>query len=316
MKQLILAPLKACLGEDYPRLRRRAVRLGHVWEGRLRNLGHRLTGAAPPALDAARLRRIQQGNRAACRGVDRWFTRELLSSSVCNYGMSPDLEHMLDAAIGGETTLTDLIAYHCADMPDLRYLEIGVSVGKNFVQVLGAAPSGRFTGFDIEDMNPLIARGLTEAAREEWPAVDPAAARRRSGAGFARTRPSSLRTLRDAAGRRTVRYLAGDVFDERSWQVLARETYNFIFSDALHTAPAIHYEYGMMKKHGLFAPERFTVVWDDLHFPGMRQAFREITDDLRRVHGADRTSRDLHLVHGWAGRHEGFRHLVGVFQKR
>jgi hypothetical protein len=316
MKQLILAPLKAYLGDDYLRLRNGVLSRLDIWANRIKNLRYRVFDAKPLHLDAEKLRLIKRKNRESCRLISPWCDRALFARSVCNYGISPDKMYLLDTEIGSETTLSDFVSYECMQCPaPIRYLEIGVSVGKNFVQVMNGPTEGSFSGFDIEDINPAIMRDLELVSREEWPSLDSSAARRASGATFSRPSPSSLQVLKDRTGKKTIRYVAGDVFDERCWQALAHEKYNVIFSDALHTGPAIKHEYSMMKKYDLFGRGPFVIIWDDLHFPGMREAYLEITDDLQHRLGAERTSRSLHLLYGWAGRHEGFRHLIGVFRK-
>jgi hypothetical protein len=314
MKQLVLSAVKFILGDEYPRFRARIVSTGEIWDNRLKNARYRMSDATRFDLDRQRLDAIKQVNRRTCNSISGWWDRELFARSVCNYGISAGKTNLLDAKIGPETTLSDVVAYHCNEMPTpARYLEIGVSVGKNFMQVLGAKAEGSFSGFDIEDINPVIAHSLRHISREEWPARDSGDAKRASGTVFARQSPSTLDIYEDRSGKKKIRYIAGDVFDERCWQVLARDKYDLIFSDALHTGAAIKHEYAMMKKYALFDRDRLTIIWDDLHFPGMREAFLEITDDLRSIFGESRSTRSLHLVYGWAGRHEGYRHLVGVF---
>lgn len=315
MKQLVLAPLKAYLGDDYPRLRSRAVVWQDILTNRAKNLRFLVSDVTPLKLEPARLEQVKRGNRAALRAISRWYDPAWRTRSVCNYGISLDKVHLLDTEIGAETTLSDLITYYCSELSaPIRYLEIGVSVGKNFVQVMNTVPSGSFTGFDIEDINPSITSDLKPVSREEWPALDPVAARRASGGAFVREAPSSFEVYDNSSQSKTIRYLSGDIFDDRCWAVLGREKYNVIFSDAMHRGAAIKHEYAMMGKHTLFSGVPLLIVWDDLQVPGMRDAFLEITDDLLRTFAQKRASRAMHLVYGWAGRNEGFRHLVGVFR--
>jgi hypothetical protein len=317
MKQLILSAVKAGLGEEYPRLRARILAWQDVWTERIKNIRYRLREAVPFDVDPERLGRIKRKNRETLHSFSGWYDPALFARSVCNYGISTDKLHLLDVEIGAETTLSDIVTYHCAGLrAPARYLEIGVSVGKNFVQVVEGTVEGDFTGFDIEDVDPVVTRDLKHLTREEWSSLDPAYARRASGADFSRPSLSSLDIFEDRSGKKKVRYIAGNVFDERCWQVLAREKYDLIFSDAMHTGAAIKHEYSMMKKYNLLGGNALTIIWDDLHFPGMREAFLDITNDLSTTFGADRCSRSLHLVYGWAGRHEGYRHLVGIFRLR
>jgi hypothetical protein len=225
--------------------------------------------------------------------------------------------HLLDAKIGAETTLSDIVCYYFSALPSpARYLEIGVSVGKNFVQVIESAASGDFTGFDIEDAAPIITRNLVHESRKEWSALDPDYARQVSRAEFSRSAASSLDIFKDRRSTKTIRYVAGNVFDERCWEVLGRNKYDLIFSDALHTGAAIKHEYSMMKKYRVFGEDGITIIWDDLHFPGMRETFEAITADLLETYGKNRSERSLHLAYGWPGRNEHVRHLIGIFRAR
>ena len=315
-KRYLLSAAKAVLGEKYPRMRTRVFRWRDIGAAWLMNTRYALVEAVPFDFDRAKLAQIKRTNREAIHSIT-WYNEDLFARSLNNYGISLASAPLLDSEIGAETTLSDVVTYHCAQLRSpVHYLEIGVSVGKNFVQVLTGSVEGCFSGFDIEDINPAITRDLRHLSREEWPALDPETARRASGVDLSRRSPSSLDIFEDRSGKKMVRYLAGNVFDERCWQVLAREKYDLIFSDALHTGPGIKHEYSMMKKYKLIGSGPLTIIWDDLHFPGMREAFLDITNDLRATFGAGRCSRSLHLVDGWMGRHEGFRHLVGVFQER
>lgn len=317
IKNIILSALKACLGSHYDRIRARIFWWQEIWLNRIRNVGVYVSQVTRPSLDRAKLSQIKRLNRTTLRSVSQWSNPALLAGSVCNYGISPGKVHLLDADIGDETTLSDIIAYHCAEMKaPVHYLEIGVSVGKNFMQVMKAAREGDFVGFDIEDISPVITRDLKQLHSEEWPALADVSTGKSSAARYARKTTTRLDVFEHKLEKKTASYLAGDIFDERCWKVLGRKKYNVIFSDAMHTGPAIKYEYDMMRKYDLFGPDQLLIVWDDLHFPGMREAFLEITDDLRAKFSPEITSRSLSLVYGWAGRHEGFRHLVGLFQRK
>ena len=237
-------------------------------------------------------------NRASLRLVNTWIDDAAFSRSCFQYGVPDYIKKEINKPINESPTYTDMMLLIVEKyLREPNYLEIGVSVGKNFFQLLNANPlaKGKFTGFDIEEINPVIERKLDLKDRTEW--VTPATSIKKI--------PSSLK--RYGYGGKEVSYLSADVWDVNSWSRLEGNKFNLIFSDALHTPEAILFEFEMLVKFGLLG-ERFVIVWDDL-VGKMERSFHKIIRKYNEVYGI----RDIYLVkiNGWVGEHEGA-HTVGI----
>src|ERR1051325_6474562 len=111
-------------------------------------------------------------NRLSLEKVTDWVDEDALKQSVFDYGVPDFIRPLLNRPIGDALTYTDIMSYIANRyFPDLSYLEIGVSVGKNFFQMLESCQRGRFVGFDIEEIYPVLARFLDVQSREEWPSL-------------------------------------------------------------------------------------------------------------------------------------------------
>src|SRR5215469_14382894 len=87
----------------------------------------------------AEFARIYAENRAVQREVGTWIDRDALGNSLWRYGL-PRANHDFHIgeinAVNRTITYTDLIVFFAGLLPEPRYLEIGVSSGKNFYQVV------------------------------------------------------------------------------------------------------------------------------------------------------------------------------------
>ena len=110
---------------------------------------------------------------------------------------------------------------------------------------------GQFTGFDIEEINPVLESQLQFLNREEW--STPSRSIKKGS--------SSMKSYQ--FGNSTVRYMSADVWDENSWARLKGQKFNMVFSDALHTPKAILFEFEMLVKYDLL-DSQFIIFWDDL----------------------------------------------------
>lgn len=242
----------------------------------------------------------------ALAGVKNWIADADYENSIFQYGLPPRVRPFIDAFIGEETTYSDVIAYlaHGLTAP-VRYLEIGVSVGKNFFQLLHFLKEAELTGFDIEDINPTLERFLEKRAMSEWE-TSPASLRKRN---------SRLGEYAFPRNDNRVRYLAGDVFDERSWERLAGGKFNLVFSDAFHSGDALLHEWEEIKRFELLEPREFTMVWDDLHSPDMRAAFDRISTEMQSRFAIAPDDCGGGRCRGWMGPHEDH-HTIGIVRKR
>ena len=162
-------------------------------------------GEAPAAaLDAA-----CHGAGAACHGRHALLSRELLAQTVMrraraalgevprwlppkrrgpygvhagsiNYGVaSAEAEAVLDEPIPFATSYSDVLSWLLLSFdPPARYLEIGVSVGKNLHQLMrtsaafgSRASSALLVGLDLESFNPVLLAHypIAESTCRRWP---------------------------------------------------------------------------------------------------------------------------------------------------
>ena len=227
-----------------------------------------------------------------------WLSEEKLSKSYYNYGVPKEILRLLDLNVGEEITYTDLIVYYSRKFDIVNYLELGVSVGKNFTQVASSFKNSFLTGFDIENINTPLLEKFKYLSDEVWD-----------------TMPNSKRLEKSTLthfkfNTNNIDYLAGDIWDENSWKKLCKKKFNIIFSDALHEPKALLWEYEMIKKYSLLA-DKFIYIWDDLN-NGLENSFEDIADDLKKSKNLNRENIYLIKINGWLGKNYPFKHDVGI----
>jgi len=237
-----------------------------------------------------------QANRASLDLVDNWIDDAAMASSFFQYGVPEFLKKDINKPVGDKLTYTDLLLYLGKKYFDrINYLEIGVSVGKNFFQLLNALDNARFTGFDIEEINPVIEKKLDLRNKSEWETMP----------GSIKKNASSFKEYK--YGDKEVCYLSADVWDSNSWARLQGQRFNLVFSDALHSPEAILFEFEMLVKFRLL-DEQFIILWDDLEGK-MVNSFYKIIRKYNELY----TIRDIYLlsINGWVGVNER-PHSVGI----
>jgi len=235
-------------------------------------------------------------NRATLQSVDNWIDEEAFARSYFQYGVPGFLKPVINQPIGYAPTYTDVMVLLAKRyFQKINYLEIGVSVGKNFFQLLNALDNTQFSAFDIEEINPVLARRLSAGTRTEWDTPGKSIKKNKS----------SLSQFTYKTN--TVNYISGDVWDANSWAKMEGNKFNLVFSDALHTPEAILFEFEMLVKYGLLA-DRFIIVWDDL-VGKMQHSFFKIIRKYNKVYQI----KDIYLleINGWVGKNEG-PHSVGL----
>lgn len=273
-----------------PRIRRKLARMIYTQNGK-------------DFLDRPDIVAIHSRNRESLKSVAHWVDDGALEASYFKYGM-PDYAHSaIDKDIGDSATYTDMMLSLASRLVEpVRYLELGVSVGKNFFQVSRCLEGSSLMGFDIENINPVLASQFELVSERNWPTM-PTSIRKTE---------SRLLTMTQQGSANQVKYLAGDVLDEGCWKELSKEgPFNLIFSDALHTTEALIWEYEMLVKYDLLNENDLIICWDDLEGE-MLDAFHHITSSLvkkRRKRGGHRF---LMSIKGWMGENERD-HCVGFF---
>lgn len=235
-------------------------------------------------------------NRRILSEIPNWIDGNAFRNSWFDYGIPPYIRDKINKSLNEELTYTDLmIALAHNHFKELNYLEIGVSVGKNFYQVLRSFPKGNFVGFDIEEINPILAEKMSFVTEEKW----------KTSHSSIKKNDSSMKQF--VHEQNPVEYLCGDVWDDNSWKKLAGRKFNLVFSDALHSAQAITFEFEMLVKYELLA-DRFIIFWDDLHGK-MKKSFLNIGKKYDQQYRIEEVF--LIDINGWIGQHEA-KHPVGI----
>jgi hypothetical protein len=234
---------------------------------------------------------IVDANRRVLNSIDHWISREDYENSRHHYGCPPELLPLLSRPINSELICTDLLVFAAAQLQEpLNYLEIGVSVGKNFYAMSQALKHSLLVGLDWERINPTLAARLKLVQAQ--PPV------------------SSY-----SDGHNMIRYIEGELENEASWRHMVGTRFNLVYSDASHHPDALLTEYEMLTRHGLLDPDRLFILWDDLDRDPqgpMSQAFSRICDGLKDMVDEHNAACYLLNVNGWMGEHE-HQHTVGVF---
>ena len=253
--------------------------------------------------DPSLFARIYESNRKSLSRVSTWA--DDIDNSLWRYGVPPMWSsHQREIGktsldeIEPEITYTDLIGFIGSQINPLKYLEIGVSVGKNFWQIVELFPDAEIYGLDVEDPNPSLVR-LFESVETVW----------QGGQQVVATldgKPATI-TLTHYRLHRTngkpVNYVKGDQFARETWASIPIR-FNFIFSDGVHSGRAVRDEMEHLTQCGLIDQSgKFAMYWDDLVNHDMQSAFNANCLKLGRGHYG------MHRVHGTYGS----RRLNGAF---
>ena len=187
-----------------------------------------------------------------------------------NYGIPGNIFRSIDKPINEFPTYSDMFIFFSKYLKKpVNYLEIGVSVLKNFVQINESLETSSLTGFDI---NP-IAKNSNYIFEEK------------------------------NKKNNTLSYFQGDVLSKKD-TVLFKEKYkekfNFVFSDALHEHDAVISEYKNIIKGNL--DDEFILYFDDLDFPGLEKTVNFIYSDLKKEY--NKLFYTTFYINGWVGQHE------------
>jgi hypothetical protein len=288
-----------------------------------------------PWLISDEMEEIIDYNRKTLSMVPTWLDEESLRNSLTQYGLPQIAIETIDLDMGFEASYSDALAYLSRFLnKKIQYLEVGVSVGKNFFQICNYLKESQLVGFDLEMLNGSVERFLTNRKElKSWgpfekvpKPFDHEAMRKRYslhgnwleeqclGLHKVKQTASSLHRYRYEQQGNDVFYLSSDLFDERGWQQLADQgfKFNLLFSDAYHHSDAVLYEYEMLKYYELIDEEEFIMVWDDLSV--VYSGFEKIWHDLKsRFPG--QVIKLEYPMRGWLGIHEDEIHYVGIIVK-
>jgi len=250
---------------------------------------------------------IIQHNRNLVNNNFEIVNKKVMQESHFGYGIPAQLYNgdnfMLNNPINNDITYTDVICYFCNKLKNIRYLELGVSVGKNFFQLMHYMDGIFLMGYDLEEMSPLLKQRLNcEASSvEHW-----------DKRNYLKPTAPSL-TTNMKFGNNRIDYISADVYDELGWAKMKDKNFNLILSDASHTPEALLFEYEMMEKYNVFNKNSFVFFWDDLGGE-MTNSFLSIINQMKRKYNVKRSDCYVLELSGWIGQQE-FKHQIGIIDK-
>ena len=224
-------------------------------------------------------------NLKLLKSIKTFKSDSLISESEDNYGLTSKGYELVDEDINLRLTYIDLIPYLCRYISnEIIYVEIGVSVLKNFYCVANNLTSSKMFAFDINRINPII---------EEK---------------FNNKKQISDQSTSYIFNSNLITYVEGDVYNSKDLQELLSlsKKPNFIFSDADHTPKGLINEYNNFYSKCL--DENFIIYFDDLNSE-MFSAFIDIYNDIAKKR--HNVKAHTFAINGWLGDNENL-HKNGI----
>lgn len=231
------------------------------------------------------LLKIVLKNRKLLKYIKTFKSKSLISESKDNYGLTSRGYELVDEDINLRLTYIDLIPYLCRYISnEIIYVEIGVSVLKNFYCVANNLTSSKMFAFDINRINPII---------EEK---------------FNNKKQISDQSTSYIFNSNLITYVEGDVYNSKDLQELLglSKKPNFIFSDADHTPEGLINEYNNFYSKCL--DENFIIYFDDLNSE-MFSTFIDIYNDIAKKR--HNVKAHTFAINGWLGDNENL-HKNGI----
>jgi hypothetical protein len=263
---------------------------------------------------------IIEFNRLSLSKVPNWIELKDYNSppSLFNYGLPNRVLHLINNDISKEITECDILCYlimllNKENIP-INYLEIGVSVGKTFYQIMEYVFHNSkiysLNCLDIEVVNPILNKLILSkfsnyTINEHSPNVD-----EKYLFGFNKIK-NSITKWKDENNENEIKYYESNSFDKNIWKHMKK--YNIIFSDGYHEPFALLNEYENLKTNNLIDFDKFVYCFDDLEDNKdgkMWHSVIKIFEDLEII-----TNQKLYLQHyvvnGWLGNNE-YKHNFGI----
>ena len=228
-------------------------------------------------------------NRTIINSKQIFLTKE--EYDVNTYGIPGHIFSKIDKKINNFPTYSDLFVFFSSYLSEkINYLEIGVSVLKNFVQLNANFESANLVAYDINPIAPSNKELFNNNEKFD--------------------RDSNIFYGSNKVNNNELIYFKGSVLDVEDTELFnskIKYKYNFIFCDALHEPDAVMQEYHNIIKDNL--DDDFILYFDDLDFEGLNLTVKNIFDDLKTSH--DKIYFTTFYINGWIGQHEKL-HKNGV----
>lgn len=219
---------------------------------------------------------IQNINRKFLNSVPSFINEEIYSKN--NYGIPPGIYKNINKEISNAITYTDLISFLANKLfnKKINYLETGVSILKNFLQINNFLENSKMYSYEIEKINPIFKHLFKEVEKNYYV-------------------HNSLNLMH---------YFEGDLMnrlDNESFNEKIKEIkFDIVFSDAHHQPWSLIWEYKKIIKPNL--NKNFLIYFDDADFPGMTEAIKEVREDLKKIN--KKIYSVSFYVNGWTGQYE------------
>ena len=225
-----------------------------------------------------KLARIVFNNRKLLKSIKSFRSGTLISESADNYGLTKKGYDLVDKNINLRLTYMDIIPYLCNYIGnEIIYVELGVSVLKNFYCVANNLTSSKLFAFDINIINPIV---------EEK---------------FNYKKQLSNKSKSYEFNSNQITYIQGDVYNSGDLKELVdlSQEANFIFSDADHTPEGLMSEY--VNYYSKCLAENFIIYFDDINSE-MFEAFITIYKDIEKK--LTNINAYTFAINGWFGDNE------------
>ncbi len=245
--------------------------------------------------DPQKFMEVMVTNRNILKEVKEWMNLDIFRKSYWGYGIRKDGFNSINT-IEEQITYTDLMLFVSRFLQKkINYLEIGVSAGKNLLQVCNYLNNSSIFGIDIEEINPLLEEFFEPLqAPIQW---EEGTLFIQGNNPYPKEKIPSLRKYVYPRNHNPFTYLSCDKFRESTWEQLKGNKFNFIFSDSYHNPESIKDEMERIKKYSLLDEDEFLFVWDDMHGE-MVNTFLEIANDLAEKYNLNSQNIGLVTVHG------------------
>ena len=225
------------------------------------------------------LKEIITLNRRNISNIEYFINIEDYKNSNDYYGLPKNILKKIDRPINNFPTYSDLISKLFQllkkNVENINYIEIGVSVLKNFYTIAMISQSNNLFAFDINDINQTISKKFKLVNK---------------------TNKIQNFTFNE----NKITYFKGDVFyknDLENFKTMFKKA-NFIFSDAHHSYNGLISEYENLINNSL--DTYFILYYDDLKGE-LLKAFLEISNKLSHKYNLTTLT---FLINGWVGSNE------------
>lgn len=239
---------------------------------------------------------VVRENRDQLRTIESWVTRATWEASLWNYGVPEPCLKEMDQKPGDDVTYSDVLVFLAKRLLTPEYLEIGVSVGKNFFQLIKGLGNAKIVGLDIEGVPPVLKSSFEMTTVKR--AATPFGFRNKDNRSVSMN--TELVKLSSTSTTNAISIVCGDKFRDETWAFLAGNKFSLIFSDACHIPSSLSTEVEFLIRHQLLAQNHLIMIWDDI-FKAQESALIEAVVKLNRFYGGSVSSLYLMNLRGTYG---------------